>query len=138
MKELPSNVMEEINQLIVQEESWLNQLKDCEDELDDLQEVLEVYSKHAANTDEEKKIGHYHNLFEHYRIDLIKDLKHHVRINLQDLQKLVSRSPQKYYHSYLIRLEEHESQIHEFFLYYDKIKNEFRESISYQRLRAVS
>jgi chaperonin cofactor prefoldin len=138
MKELPSNVMDEINQLIVQEESWLNQLKDCEDELDDLQEVLEVYSKHAANTDEEKKIGHYHNLFKHYRIDLIKDLKHHVRINLQDLQKLVSRSPQKYYHSYLTRLEEHESQIREFFSYYDKIKNEFRESISYQRLRSAS
>lgn len=138
MKALPSNVMEEISQLVAQEESWLNQLKGCEDELDDLQEVLEVYSKHAANTDEEKKIGHYANLFKHYRVDLIKDLKHHVRINLQDLQNLVTRSPQKYYYSYLTRLEGHQEQISEFFSYYDKMKNEFRESISYQRLSATS
>jgi chaperonin cofactor prefoldin len=138
MKELPSNVLNEISQLIAQEESWLNQLKNCETELDDLQEVLEVYSKHAANTDEEKKIGHYDNLFQHYRVDLIKDLKHHVRINLQDLQKLVIRSPQKYYHSYLTRLEEHEAQISEFFSYYEKMKTEFRESVSYQRLRTAS
>lgn len=138
MKELPSNVMEEISQLVAQEQTWLNQLKGCEDELDDLQEVLEVYSKHAANTDEEKKIGHYHNLFKHYRVDLIKELKHHVRINLQDLKTLVTRSPQKYYHSYLTRLESHQEQINDFFSYYDKMKNEFRESISYQRLRAAS
>ncbi len=134
MKELPSNVLGEISRLIAQEENWLNQLKGCDDEIDDLQEVLEVYSKHSSNTGEHKKIGHYHNLFKHYRVDLIKDLKHQVRINLQDLKNLVTPEPQQYYHSYVKRLEAHQKRLDDFFPYFEKMKSEFRESISYERL----
>lgn len=135
MKELPSNVLEEINQLITQEENWLNQLKSSEDELENLQEVLDVYAQHS-NLSEQKSVSHYQNLFNHYRIELIRDLKHHVRINLQDLHNLVYRQPQRYYYSYLNTLQEHRERIHNFFEYFDKIRKEFRETISYESLRA--
>lgn len=135
MKELPSNVLEEINQLIAQEENWLNQLKSSEDELADLQEVLDVYAQHS-NRGEQKSVSHYQNLFNHYRIELIRDLKHHVRINLQDLRNLVRQQPERYYYSYLNNLQEHRQRINNFFEYFDKMKKEFRETISYERLRA--
>ena len=135
MKELPSNVLEEINQLITQEENWLNQLKSSEDELENLQEVLDVYAQHS-NLSEQKSVSHYQNLFNHYRIELIRDLKHHVRINLQDLHNLVRRQPQRYYYSYLNTLQEHRGRIHNFFKYFDKMRKEFREAISYESLRA--
>ncbi|NJN77412.1 MAG: hypothetical protein HC803_03035 [Saprospiraceae bacterium] len=69
---------------------------------------------------------------------MIKDLKHHVRINIQDLEGIVSRSPEKHYDSYINRLEEHETEINEFFTYFDKMKREFRESVSYKNLTAQS
>ena len=103
MNELPSNVIEKINQLINQEEQWLNQLKSSEDELENLQEVLDVYAQHS-NLNEQKSVSHYQNVFNHYRIELIRDLKHHVRINLQDLRTLVSRQPERYYQVYLKNL----------------------------------
>ncbi|MFK7946962.1 MAG: hypothetical protein AB8G11_05185 [Saprospiraceae bacterium] len=137
MKELPSNVLEEINQLIAQEENWLNQLKKSEDELENLQEVLDVYSKHS-NLSEQKSVSHYQNLFNHYRIELIRDMKHHVRINLQDLRALVTRQPERYYHSYLNNLQDHSQHVNKFFKYFDKMKQEFREAISYERLRATA
>lgn len=137
MKELPSNVLEEINKLIAQEETWYNDLKKSEDELENLQEVLDVYSKHS-NLNEQKSVSHYQNLFKHYRIELIRDMKHHIRINLQDLRTLVTRQPERYYHSYLSNLQEHSQRINNFFTHFDKMKKEFRETISYKRLRATS
>lgn len=133
MKKLPSNIFEVINKLITQEEVWLNQLKGCETELEDLQEVLNVYSQHS-NLNEQKTISHYQNLFNHYRIDLIRDLKYHIRINLQDLQNLVTRQPNRYYHCYLNSLKLHKEQLSKFFTYFDKMKKEFRESIGSQEL----
>ena len=137
MNELPSNVIEKINQLIHQEEDWLNQLKSSEDELENLQEVLDVYAQHS-NLNEQKSVSHYQNVFNHYRIELIRDLKHHVRINLQDLHNLVSRHPERYYQSYLKNLEEHRRRINSFFDFFDRVKKEFRESISYDNLRAIA
>lgn len=136
MNELPSNVIEKINQLIHQEEDWLNQLKSSEDELENLQEVLDVYAQHS-NLNEQKSVSHYQNVFNHYRIELIRDLKHHVRINLQDLRTLVSRQPERYYQVYLKNLEEHRKRINSFFDFFEKVKKEFRESISYENLRAT-
>lgn len=137
MKELPSNVLEGIDQFITQEENWLNQLKKSEDELENLQEVLDIYSIHS-NLKEQKSISHYQNLFNHYRIELIRDLKHHVRINLQDLHTLVTRQPERYYNSYLSNLQDHHQRINNFFAYFEKMKKEFREEISYERLSAAS
>lgn len=137
MKELPSNVLEEINQLIIQEENWLSQLKKNEDELENLQEVLDVYSQHS-NLNEQKSVSHYQNLFNHYRVELIRDLKHHVRINLQDLRTLVIKQPERYYNSYLNKLKEHNQRIDNFFAFFNKMKAEFRQTISYENLRATS
>ena len=137
MKVLPQNVSEEIENFVAQEKVWLNQLKGCEDQLEALQSQLDSFSEIATSYDT-KKIGHFQNLFSYYQSEIIRRLKHTVRLNMQNLQGLVSRNPEQYYFNYLNDLTHHREKLENFFSRFSSIHEEFSSYVKQSGLRATA
>ena len=137
MKVLPQNVSEEIENFVAQEKVWLKQLKGCENQLESFQDELDTFSAIATSYDT-KKIGHFQNIFSYYQSEIIRRLKHNVRLNIQNLRGLVAHNPQQYYFNYLNDLKHHQEKLENFFNRFNAIQEEFSGHLRQSGLRATA
>ncbi len=78
-----------VDELIKQEEIWYQMLKNSEKHIENLQQQLDLYSSTRNHSKEESKtISHFQNLFHYYRTDVIRNLKHRIRLDEQVLNDL--------------------------------------------------
>ena len=137
MSSLPQNVAEEIENFVAQENSWLNQLKNCEDRIDEFKASLNRFSEIATSSDS-KSISHFESLFSYYQSDIIRRLKHTVRLNQQNLASLVSKEPNRYYSNYLNDHKHHSLKLNNFFERFENIAEEFETYMRQSGLRTTA
>ncbi len=126
METLTENQSVDFAPIFKQEETWYQMLKNSEKHIENLQQQLDLFSSTQKPTkDENKQIDHFQNLFHYYRTDVIRNLKHTIRLDEQYLNELVKKHPGEYYDRFQNDFGRRKEEMTSFFDRFVSICDEF-------------